>query len=112
MAKITGDELRGHLATLVLSVLARGEGHGYEVLRRIEEAGSGALELKEGTLYPALYRLEQAGLVAAKWESEKEPRRGPRRRIYRLTSKGKADLERGKKSWRSFVSVINRIVEA
>ena len=112
MNKVSGDELRGHLATLVLSVLSRGEAHGYEVLRRIEEAGSGALELKEGTLYPALYRLEQAGLVAAKWESEKETHRGPRRRSYRLTTKGKADLERGKKSWRNFVSVIDRIVEA
>lgn len=112
MNKVFGDELRGHLATLVLSVLAKGEAHGYEVLRRIEEAGSGALELKEGTLYPALYRLEQAGLVAAKWESEKETRRGPRRRIYRLTAKGKLQLEASRKSWRNFVTVIDRIVEA
>jgi len=104
--------LRGHLATLVLSVLARGEAHGYEVLRRIEDAGSGALELKEGTLYPALYRLEQAGLVSARWESSKETRRGPRRRIYRLTAKGKAHLNRSRTSWRNFVSVIDRIVEA
>lgn len=112
MTKITGDELRGHLATLVLSVLARGEAHGYEVLRRIEEAGSGALELKEGTLYPALYRLEQAGLVSAKWETTKEARRGPRRRIYRLTTKGKVELDRSRASWRNFVSVLDRIVEA
>ena len=104
--------MRGHLATLVLSVLAKGEAHGYEVLRRIESAGSGTLELREGTLYPALYRLEQAGLVAARWESENETRRGPRRRIYRLTSKGKAELDRGRASWRNFVSVIDRIVEA
>jgi len=108
MAKVSGDELRGHLATLVLSVLARGEAHGYEVLRRIEDAGSGALELKEGTLY----RLEGAGLVAAQWESGNESRRGPRRRIYRLTAKGKAELEKGRKSWRHFVSVIDRTVEA
>ena len=112
MAKITGDELRGHLATLVLSVLARGEAHGYEVLRHIEKAGSGALELKEGTLYPALYRLEQAGLITARWESSKETRRGPRRRIYRLTTKGKAELDRSRASWRNFVSVLDRIVEA
>ena len=112
MTKISGDEFRGHLATLVLSVMARGDAHGYEVLRRIEEAGSGALELKEGTLYPALYRLEQAGMVAAKWESATETRRGPRRRIYRLTTKGKNELARGRASWRNFVSVMDRIVEA
>ncbi|NUM55956.1 MAG: helix-turn-helix transcriptional regulator [Candidatus Hydrogenedentes bacterium] len=112
MPKISGDELRGHLATLILSVLARGEAHGYEVLRRIEDAGSGALELKEGTLYPALYRLEQSGHISARWESAKETRRGPRRRIYRLTKKGIAELDRGRKSWRNFVSVMDRIVEA
>lgn len=112
MTKISGDALRGHLATLVLSVLERGEAHGYEVLRRIEDAGSGALELKEGTLYPALYRLEQAGLVAARWESGNETRRGPRRRIYQLTTKGKAELGRSRESWRNFVTVIDRIVEA
>lgn len=112
MNKVSGDVLRGHLATLVLSVLERGDAHGYEVLRRIEDAGSGALELREGTLYPALYRLEQAGLVAARWEAAGEPRRGPRRRIYRLTAKGRAELGRGRESWRNFVSVIDRIVEA
>ncbi|MDZ4860539.1 MAG: helix-turn-helix transcriptional regulator [Candidatus Hydrogenedentes bacterium] len=112
MIKITGDELRGHLATLVLSVIARGEAHGYEVLRRIEDAGSGALALKEGTLYPALYRLEQAGLVSARWESGKDTRRGPRRRIYRITSKGSRQLESSRQSWRNFVRVIDSIVEA
>ena len=55
MKSIGGDKLRGHLETIVLSVLERGEAHGLEVLRRLEEAGCGLLHLKEGSLYPALY---------------------------------------------------------
>ena len=61
MDSINGDMLRGHLETLVLSVLERGEAHGMEILRRLEVAASGVLRLKEGSLYPALYRLEAAG---------------------------------------------------
>src|SRR5258705_13587859 len=93
MASINGDTLRGHLETLVLSVLRRGEAHGFEILHRLEAAGSGALRLKEGSLYPALYRLEAAGLVTAAWEAAKTIRRGPRRRVYKLTSKGRRRLE-------------------
>ena len=62
MQKIEGDALRGHLENLILAVLARGEAHGLEILRRLESAGCGALTLKEGTLYPALYRMEESGL--------------------------------------------------
>src|SRR2546421_6232187 len=88
MSDISGDSLRGHLETLVLSALRRGDAHGFEILKRLEEAGAGALKLKEGSLYPALYRMEAAGLVKARWEDRNTPRRGPRRRIYRLTAKG------------------------
>lgn len=104
--------MRGHLETMVLSVLERGEAHGYEILQRLESAGCGALKLKEGTLYPALYRLEEAGFVKGAWESDAGPRRGPRRRNYRLTAAGKRDLARRRESWRTFVAVIGRIVEA
>jgi transcriptional regulator len=112
MKDIRGDELRGHLETMVLSVLERGEAHGYEILQRLESAGCGALKLKEGTLYPALYRLEEAGLVKAAWEQAGETRRGPRRRNYRLTAAGKRELAGRRESWRNFVAVIGRIVEA
>jgi len=104
--------LRGHLETMVLAVLERGQAHGYEVLQRFEEAGCGALKLKEGTLYPALYRLEESGLIKGAWESGGENRRGPRRRNYRLTAKGKRELARRRDSWRNFVAVVGRIVEA
>ena len=112
MNEIRGDELRGHLETMVLSALERGEAHGYEVLQRLESAGCGALKLKEGTLYPALYRLEEAGLLTARWEANEETRRGPRRRNYQLTRKGQSDLARRRVSWRNFVAIVGGIVEA
>ena len=89
MQRIERDALRGHLEGMALSALERGEAHGFEVLRRLEALGCGALSLKEGTLYPVLYRLEEAGLVRAAWEDDSSGRRGPRRRIYQLTTKGK-----------------------
>ena len=67
MQSISGNAIRGHLDTMVLAALAEGEGHGLEVMRRLEAAGRGALRLREGTLYPALYRLEEAGLLRSRW---------------------------------------------
>ncbi|MEZ6072070.1 MAG: helix-turn-helix transcriptional regulator [Pirellulales bacterium] len=119
MADISGDALRGHLETMVLSVLDRGESHGFEIWRRLEDQGKGALRLKEGSLYPALYRLEKAGLVRAEWEKQSEqprkdntPRRGARRRIYRITPKGRRRLSEGRQQWMHFVSIIGPIVGA
>src|SRR5258705_6174697 len=88
MASINGDTLRGHLETLVLSALRRGDAHGFEILRRLTEAGSGALRLKEGSLYPALYRLEQAGLIAGAWEGDSAPPGRPPERAGPLTQAG------------------------
>ena len=110
MKNIHGDQLRGHLETMVLAVLEQGQSHGLEILRRLEAAGCGALRLKEGSLYPALYRLEEAGLVAAAWEEETKGRRGARRRFYRLTPKGKRQLAQGRAEWQHFVRVVGAIV--
>jgi DNA-binding PadR family transcriptional regulator len=112
MQKIERDALRGHLDDLVLAVLARGEADGLEVLRRLETAGCGALALREGTLYPALYRLEDSRLVKAQWEDNSERTRGPRRRIYRLTARGKRQLCRSRQHFREFVQVIGGILAA
>ena len=112
MQSISGDTLRGHLESLVLSVLERGPAHGLEVLRRLENAGCGSLKLKEGTLYPALYRMEEGGLLKAEWEDSQERKRGPRRRIYRLTPKGKRQLAAGRVKWQEFVQVIGGILGA
>jgi PadR family transcriptional regulator PadR len=110
-SEISGDAIRGHLATMLLSSLEEGAAHGFDLLKRLELRGCGVLRLKEGSVYPALYRLEHAGLVSAEWEAESE-RRGPRRRIYRLTRKGRARLADGREEWKQFVSVIGAIVGA
>src|SRR6516162_84648 len=112
METINGDKLRGHLETMVLSTLEHGEAHGLEILQRLEEAGCGLLRLKEGSLYPALYRLENAGEVKAVWESEPHGRRGARRRIYQLTTKGRRKLNAGRVEWQQFVHVIGGILGA
>jgi DNA-binding PadR family transcriptional regulator len=112
MESISGDKLRGHLEMLILATLERGEAHGLEILRRLEVGGCGLLSLKEGSLYPALYRLEAAGQVAATWEREQHGRRGARGRIYRLTSKGQRVLQRGRTDWQTFVTTLGGILAA
>jgi PadR family transcriptional regulator len=111
MTDIVGDKLRGHLQDLVLAALEGGEAHGLEILRRLEAAGDGSLRLKEGSLYPTLYRLEASGMVKAQWDEQTKGRRGPRRRMYRLTAKGAAALARGRIEWREFARIIGGIMK-
>src|SRR5438874_1996292 len=112
MDAIDGDKLRGHLETLILATLERGEAHGLEILRRLEVGGCGLLKLKEGSLYPALYRLEAAGQLSASWEREQHGRRGARGRVYRLTAKGHHSLARGRGDWQTFVVTLGGILGA
>jgi PadR family transcriptional regulator PadR len=112
MDPINGDKLRGHLEAMVLSTLEQGEAHGLEILRRLDAAGCGLLKLKEGSLYPALYRLEEAGAVKAVWEPEPHGRRGARRRFYRLTGKGRRQLDASRTEWQQFVRILGSILGA
>jgi DNA-binding PadR family transcriptional regulator len=112
MQDISGDLLRGHLEALILSMLDQGQAHGLEIIRRLNESGCGALRFKEGSLYPALYRLENAGLAEAAWEEQTKGRRGARRRIYRLTAKGTKALDKGRQEWLHFVKIIGGILGA
>ena len=112
MEAISGDKLRGHLEMMILSTLEANEAHGLEILRRLDEIGCGLLHLKEGSLYPALYRLESAGEVKAVWEGEAHGRRGARRCIYRLSTKGHARLQAGRIEWQQFVRVVGGILGA
>lgn len=112
MDKIDGNLIRGHLETMVLAVIEQGDTHGFEIIRRLEDAGVGMLRMQEGTLYPVLYRMESAGWVAARWEDGSVKRRGPRRRIYRLTRKGRKELTRRRDEWQHFVVVVGKIISA
>jgi DNA-binding PadR family transcriptional regulator len=107
---IHGDKLRGHLEALILAILEQDQAHGLEILRRLEESACGLLQLKEGSLYPALYRLERAEEVAADWEPQPHRRRGARRRVYRLTEKGTKKLAQARAEWQQFVQVIGDII--
>lgn len=112
MAVIGGDQLRGHLEGLILAALERSAAHGWDIWRQLEAASGGALALKEGSLYPALYRLEQQGLIAARWEAATAERPGPRRRVYRLTAKGRRRLHAARDEWRQFVTVLGGLLGA
>lgn len=93
---------------LLLAVLRPEPGHGYAVIQRLAEASRGAFDLPEGTIYPALYRLERAGLLASH-EVEFE---GRRRRVYEITDAGEAALVQHVEEWRSFSLGIGRTLEA
>lgn len=112
MGAIDGDQLRGHLESLVLAVLERGPAHGWDICRKLDATSGGALTLKEGSLYPALYRLERRGLLTAQWIKEPAGRRGPRRRVYRLSAKGRRALVTARGKWREFVGVVSVILGA
>jgi DNA-binding PadR family transcriptional regulator len=107
---IHGDQVRGHLETMVLSVLDQQDAHGFQIVKQLDDMGCGLLRLKEGTIYPVLYRLEQSGLVKARWEPVEEGRRGPPRRVYQLTRKGRGKLQAGRESWLKFVDIVGTIV--
>lgn len=107
---IQGNQIRGHLETMILSILEQNESHGFEIVKKLELAGGGSLQLKEGTIYPVLYRLEDSGLVKSRWEKEDSGRKGPRRKTYSLTSKGRKKLEAGRQEWNVFVNIVGTIV--
>jgi DNA-binding PadR family transcriptional regulator len=102
------EKLKGHLDLLLLSVLSRGPGHGYEVITRLKLRSDGAFALPEGTVYPALHRLESAGLLASSWDVVA----GRRRRIYRLTLAGEAALAEQAAQWREFSGSMARVLGA
>jgi DNA-binding PadR family transcriptional regulator len=101
------EKLKGHLDLLLLSVLSRGPGHGYEVITRLKVRSDGAFQLPEGTVYPALHRLEGAGLLASGWDVVA----GRRRRIYHLTAAGEAALAEPAQ-WREFSGSMARVLGA
>lgn len=100
------EKLKGHLDLLLLSVLSAKPGHGYEVITRLRERSEGAFELPEGTVYPALHRLEQAGLLSSGWEVVS----GRRRRIYRLTAAGELAMTDQVRQWREFSGSMARVL--
>ncbi len=103
-----GDELRGHLEGLVLAALADGPAHGYSVIARIRERSRDQLDLAEGTIYPALHRLEADGHLTAAWTNVN----GRRRKIYTLTRPGHRELAAQRLRWHEFSTLITHALGA
>ena len=104
---VNPDLLRGALEPVVLEVIATGSSYGYEIAKAIQQASSGQLLAQEGTLYPALHRLEKRGLLKAEWTLSPE---GRRRKHYRLTNAGRRRLDSLRAEWTSFADVVSRIL--
>jgi PadR family transcriptional regulator, regulatory protein PadR len=102
------EELKGHLDSLLLAALEDGPRHGYAVMEALRQATSGRLDLPTGTIYPALHRLEQGGLIAGAWQVVG----GRRRRMYRLTPAGRRALSGKRAAWRDFAAMMTAGLEA
>lgn len=101
------DLLRGALEPVLLEVIAAGKTYGYDIARAIEEQSGGELLAQEGTLYPALHRLEKRGYLRAEWKLSSE---GRRRKHYRLTAAGARHLDALRTEWVAFSRTVNRIL--
>ncbi|HEY8790426.1 MAG TPA: helix-turn-helix transcriptional regulator [Actinopolymorphaceae bacterium] len=103
-----GDQIRGHLDALVLACLDGSPAHGYDVITRLRERSNGELDLAEGTVYPALHRLEADGALTAAWHQVQ----GRRRKVYSLTAEGHRMLASHRRDWHAFTTLITRVLGA
>jgi PadR family transcriptional regulator PadR len=102
-----GQVLKGHTDGLMLAALSHGPAHGYAIIELLRAESNGALDLPEGTVYPALHRMEHAGLVRSRWAREA----GRRRRVYQVTPEGRRELDRQRGEWRQFAGAMHAIFE-
>ncbi len=101
------DLLRGALDAVLLEVISAGKTYGYEIAREIEVRSAGQLLPQEGTLYPALHRLEKRGYLKADWRDSPE---GRARKHYRLTAEGRRKLAALRQEWEQFSQSVSRIL--
>jgi len=103
------DALQGSLPLLVLTLLARrGPLHGYGIATQIEEMSDQTLRVEEGSLYPALHRLEEAGWIKARWKTTETGRRA---RVYEITAGGKHQLETDEMRWKAITAAVGKILK-
>jgi len=107
MTNTSPELLHGTLDTLVLKTLAAGRRHGYAIARAIEDATEGVVDIEEGSLYPALYRMERKGWVEAEWGLSELGRRA---KFYRLTPKGRRRLTAQTAEWTRFAAAISKVL--
>jgi PadR family transcriptional regulator, regulatory protein PadR len=109
MRQSQADVLRGTLDLLVLKALGTGELHGWGIGQRIEQISEGGLEVNQGSLYPALQRLEHRGWIESEWGESENNRRA---RFYRLTRTGRKALGDEVESWRRFAAAIETVLKS
>ncbi len=107
MASLERELKRGTLELLLLRILADEPTYGYQLVRRLAERTGDRFAIKEGTLYPVLYRMEDAGLVTPEWS---QPARGVPRKTYRLTDAGEHRLMQLTEAWRDFSTAVDAVL--
>lgn len=103
------DLLQGTLDLLILKSLANGANHGWGIALRIQQLSKDALQVQQGSLYPALHRLEAKGFIDSEWDTSDNNRRA---KYYSLTRKGKKQLETEVESWQRFATAVKLVLEA
>jgi PadR family transcriptional regulator PadR len=109
LTKSNYDVLQGTLALLVLKTLTRGPMHGYGITLHIQQVSQEFLRVEEGSLYPALHRMEQDGWIAAEWGTSENNRRA---RFYNLTAKGRKKLAEEEKNWARLTQAVASVLES
>ena len=108
-ARAPTDALRGSLDLLVLKTLSLSPTHGWGISQRVQQVSGGAFEMNQGSLYPALQRLEKEGLIASDWGVTDNNRRA---RYYRLTAAGRRALDHELKDWRRFAAALELVLRS
>ncbi|RXJ04591.1 PadR family transcriptional regulator [Anaerobacillus alkaliphilus] len=99
--------VKGSTSLIVLQLLDTGDMYGYQLVKEMGRRSENALDVKEGTLYPALHKLEEKGFISSYW---KEQEKGPARKYYSITDVGQQLLEDKTKEWNSFVKMMNQVL--
>ena len=103
------DNLQGALELLILKVLRRGPCHGYAIASAIQQMSDDVLRVEAGSLYPAVHRMTEAGLLKSEWRRSEVGRRA---RFYELTAKGRRKLEADEKKWRTVSAAVAKVLNA
>lgn len=106
IARVKAEALKGHLDPMILAVVGASPAHGYAVIESLRQRSGGVFELPGGTVYPALHRLEADGLLASSWETAS----GRRRRVYRLTRRGRSTLGARRGEWQVFARAVDGVL--
>ena len=107
MPHASNELLHGTLESLILKSVARGPRHGYAIARWLEEGTADVLQIEDGSLYPALYRMEQRGLIRAEWGTSELGRKA---KFYRITATGRKQLTARTEEWARFAGAISKIL--